>query len=188
LGPVPGLKDDRETGISVKSVRSDIEKELKQRLSPEFMNRIDEVVIFNPLSKENLRSIASVMLARIPVKVEADEKALDFLVNARYDATMGARPLRRTIEDLVVEPLANEIIRGKISEHDRVRLGVAEDQITFERICVAEKEEKKEKGRPGAPQPPATPGGDTKICAGKGCGEINEASAKWCKKCGRELS
>ncbi len=136
-------KEDRDKGVDIKDIRGDIEQELKRRFSPEFMNRIDEVVLFNPLSRENLRNIAAVMLAKIPIKIVADEKALEFLVNARYDATMGARPLRRTIEDLVVEPLANEIIGGKISEHDTVKLGFADGQLTFQRIPSENKEEKK---------------------------------------------
>ena len=128
---------EREKGPSLGDIRGDIEKELRKRLSPEFMNRIDEIVIFNPLTKDHLRKIARVMLARIPVKVEADEEAVDFLVGARYDPAMGARPLRRTIEDLVVEPLANEIIRGHVSEHDVVRIGVAEGRIVFEKAGPA---------------------------------------------------
>ena len=197
-------KEEQEKGVSIDSIRGDIEKELRKRLSPEFMNRIDEVVIFNPLSKENLRNIALVMLSRVPIKVEADKKALDFLVNARYDATMGARPLRRTIEDFVVEPLANEIIRGKISEHDVIKLTETNGKITFKKKPVKKKDEMKKKEResekktteqtpshngepPEAPESPATPGEDKKICPGEDCGAVNEASAKWCRKCGREL-
>jgi len=197
-------EEEQEKGISIKNIRGDIEKELKRRLSPEFMNRIDEVVIFNPLSKENLRNIALVMLSRVPIKVEAGEKALDFLINARYDPTMGARPLRRTIEDFVVEPLANEIIRGKISEHDVIKLGVTDGEITFKKKRVKKKEEKKkeeqkpkkeameqtvsqEEEPPESPKPPTTPDEDKKICPGEDCGADNEASAKWCRKCGREL-
>ncbi len=138
-------KEEREKGVSIDNLRGDIEKELRKRLSPEFMNRIDEVIIFNPLSKENLRNIASVMLSRIPIKVEADKKALDFLVNARYDPTMGARPLRRTIEDFVRETLANEIIKGKISEHDVVKISVSDNEITFKKKPVKKKRKKKEK-------------------------------------------
>jgi ATP-dependent Clp protease ATP-binding subunit ClpC len=197
-------KEGQETGISIKEIRHDIEKELKKRLSPEFMNRVDKVVIFNPLSKENLRNIALVMLSKVHVKVEADEKALDFLVNARYDETMGARPLRRTIEDLVVDALSDEIISGKISEHDTIKLGVSDSHLTFKRIPVEKKEEKKKEERepkkeapeqtvspdeepPEPPKPPSIRGQDKKICPGEGCGAKNEASAKWCRICGREL-
>jgi ATP-dependent Clp protease ATP-binding subunit ClpA len=187
-----GSKKATETGVSVEEIRRDIEQELKKRLSPEFMNRIDRVVIFNPLTKENLRDIALVMLSRVHVKVEADEKALDFLVNARYDATMGARPLRRTIEDLVVDTLSDQIIGGTLSEHDTVKLGVADGRLTFTRVPAEKKEEPKEgppepRRPPEPPRPQAPPGRPQKRCSGKGCGALNDAAAKWCEKCGREL-
>ncbi len=211
--------EEQEKGVSIKDIRGDIEKDLKRRLSPEFMNRIDEVVIFNPLSKDNLRNIASVMLSRVKVKVEAEDKVIDFLVNARYDPAMGARPLRRTIEDLVVEPLANEIIRGKISEHDVIKLRMSDGAITFKKKRVRKQKVKKEEERvtkkeankkedpvpkkeipekevikkpsPRDKEPselPKTkpePDKKTKIC--KGCGTVNPASNKWCRKCGRDL-
>jgi len=198
--------EEQEKGVSIKDIRGDIEKDLKRRLSPEFMNRIDEVVIFNPLTKENLRNIASVMLSRVKVKVEADDKVLDFLVNARYDPAMGARPLRRTIEDLVVEPLANEIIRDKISEHDVIKLRMSDGAITFKKKRVRKQKVKKEDPmpkkeipdkeaikKPGPrdkepselPKMKTEPDKKTKIC--KGCGTVNPASNKWCRNCGRDL-
>ncbi len=192
LGVDLRTKEEQEKRVSIKDIRGDIEKELKRRLSPEFMNRIDEVVIFNPLSKENLKNIALIMLSKIKVKVEADEKVLDFLVNARYDPTMGARPLRRTIEDLVVEPLANEIIRGKISEHDLIKLAISDGKIIFRKKPVRKKKERStqpvshDQKTPEEPKP-TTSDKNIKICHGKDCGAINDASAKWCRKCGREL-
>jgi len=139
--------EENQKEFSLTDIRGDIETALRRRLTPPFMNRIDEIVIFNPLNKENLKNIASIMLSRIKVKVEANERVLDFLVNARYDPAMGARPLRRTIEDLVVEPLANEIIRGTISEHDVIKLDLADGEITFKKKRVKKKEVKKEEER-----------------------------------------
>jgi len=169
VGVKPRSNEGPAPGLSMTEIRRDIEKELAKRLSPEFMNRIDKVIIFNPLTRETLRNIALVMLAKVPVRVEADEKALDLLVNARYDEALGARPLRRTIEDLVVNALSDEIISGRLSEHDTVELGVADGRLTFTRI------------------PAASPGRQTKTCPGRGCGAENDASAKRCQKCGREL-
>ncbi|MFO7972631.1 MAG: ATP-dependent Clp protease ATP-binding subunit [Desulfobacterales bacterium] len=137
----------RKKGFTVNDIRGDIEKQLKRRLTPEFMNRIDEVIIFNPLSKEDLKKIVSIMLSKVKVKVEASKEVIDFLVDARYDPAMGARPLRRAIENLVVEPLANEIIRGKISEHDVIKLGLSDGVITFKKKRVKKPEVKKEKAR-----------------------------------------
>ena len=87
------------------------------------------------------------MLARIKVQVQADRETIDFLVNARYDPRMGARPLRRTIEDLVVEPLANEIIRGNITEHDVIKLSVSDGEIIFKKQPAKKKKPKKNDDR-----------------------------------------
>lgn len=134
--------EEKDKGLTISDIRGDIEKQLRTKLSPEFMNRIDEIVIFNPLKKEDLKKIALIMLSKLKVKVEADKNVIDFLVNARYDPTMGARPLRRTIENLVVDPLANEIIRGKISEHDIIKLGLSDGAITFKAKRVVKQDDK----------------------------------------------
>ena len=117
--------------LSSAEVKRQVERELKRSLRPEFINRLDEVVIFNPLGKDDLRKIALLLLSKIPVKVEANKKALDFLVDARYEPAMGARPLRRTIDDYVVEPLANKLIRKEISESDVVKVGLSGGKLTF---------------------------------------------------------
>jgi len=135
--------EEKEKGLTINDIRGDIERQLRMKLSPEFMNRIDEIVIFNPLKKEDLKKIASIMLSKLKVKVEADKEVIDFLVNARYDPTMGARPLRRTIENLVVDPLANEIIRGEISEHDIIKLVLSDGIITFKAKRVVKQDVKR---------------------------------------------
>ncbi|MFO7852659.1 MAG: ATP-dependent Clp protease ATP-binding subunit [Bacteroidota bacterium] len=139
--------EEKEKGLTISDISGDIEKQLRIKLSPEFMNRIDEIVIFNPLNKEDLKKIASIMLSKLKVKVEADKEVIDFLINARYDPTMGARPLRRTIENLIVDPLANKIIKGVISEHDLIKIGLSDGRITFKakRVVKQDVKEKDEK-------------------------------------------
>jgi len=130
-------EEERKKGLSKKEVAGLVKQELKLNFRPEFLNRIDEVVIFNPLSREDLRDIARLMLAKIPmIKVEAGQPVLHFLVDARFDPAMGARPLRRTITDMVVEPLANKVIEGKYHEGDVVRLGLSDGRVTFRKKAV----------------------------------------------------
>lgn len=129
-------EEEKENGISREEVQREVEQELKKAFRPEFINRIDEVVIFNPLSKENLRDVARLMLSRIPIEVEANQSVLDFLISARFDPAMGARPLWRTIEDYVVEPLANKLIEGKYTEKDVIKLGLSDGKITFRKKAV----------------------------------------------------
>jgi ribosomal protein L40E len=125
------MVENKKKGLSINDIRGDIEKQLRIKLSPEFMNRIDEIVIFNPLSKEDLKKITSILLSQLKVKIEANQDVIDFLANTSYDPTMGARPLRRTIENQVVDPLASEIIKGEISEHDIIKLELSDGKITF---------------------------------------------------------
>jgi ATP-dependent Clp protease ATP-binding subunit ClpC len=125
-------REEQEMGVSIRDIRGDIKKDLGSKLSPEFVSRLSGVIIFNLLNKENLRNIATLMLSKIPIKVEADEKVLDFLVNARYDPDLGARTLRRTLDDYVVNPLADKIVGGHMSKEDEIKLGMSGSRITFE--------------------------------------------------------
>ena len=134
-------------------MRNEVEKELKRALAPEFLNRIDAITVFNPLTPETLTKIAGLMLARIAIPVEATPAAVKLLVEARYDPALGARPLRRTIEDLVVDPLAEMLIRGEIAETDTIAIGCRGGRLTFRK--------KKPRGGSGRrerqPAPPAAP-------------------------------
>jgi len=117
--------------ISYSEIRQRVDRELKITFSPEFLNRIDDVVIFHPLDRTQLRRVASLLLNRIPMRVEVDEEVLDLLVNHGFDAAMGARPLRRTIEDLIVNPLSDRLLRGELAEGDTVRVKLKDRALEF---------------------------------------------------------
>ena len=119
--------------LSKEDVRLAVNNELGRSFPPEFLNRFDEIVIFNPLSKAVLKDIARTMLSRQRVPLEAGDEVLEFLVDADYDPAMGARPLRRTIQDLIVEPLATEIITGAVTKDDGVRLVLHDGALAFEK-------------------------------------------------------
>jgi ATP-dependent Clp protease ATP-binding subunit ClpC len=133
IGFFPHVAGEKQPALTTAQVRNEVEKELKRALAPEFLNRIDATVVFNPLSLETLTKIAGLMLARIPIAVEAAPGAVKLLVEARHDPAMGARPLRRTIEDLVVDPLAEMLLSGKIAETDTVQIGCREGRLTFKK-------------------------------------------------------
>ncbi|MBC7248049.1 MAG: ATP-dependent Clp protease ATP-binding subunit [Actinobacteria bacterium] len=152
VGFEAGRRGARDRGA--RGLRDELEGELRLFFRPEFLNRIDEVVVFNPLAREELREIARLMLSRIPIKVEASPRVLDFLVAAGNDPALGARPLKRAIDDLVVEPLAYRLIAGKLCEQDAIRLGLSRGRITFRRKRAEER-----KG-PGVPEAPAGKGGE----------------------------
>ena len=90
---------------------------LKKKISPEFLNRIDEVIIFNSLSKENIHKIIDIELSKLYTRIEElgyniklSKKAKDFLADKGYDKKYGARPLKRTIQKHVEDLIASEIL------------------------------------------------------------------------------
>jgi ATP-dependent Clp protease ATP-binding subunit ClpC len=101
--------------------------ELKKTFRPEFLNRIDGVVVFHPLSKEHIRKIVDLMLATVAqqlaekeIELKVTDEAKDFLGEKGYDEVFGARPLRRVIQDMVEDKLSDELLRGKFREGDTV--------------------------------------------------------------------
>jgi ATP-dependent Clp protease ATP-binding subunit ClpC len=112
--------------------------ELKKSFRPEFLNRIDGVVVFHALSKENIRKIVDLMLTIVTkqlaekgVKLEVTDQARDFLGEKGYDEVFGARPLRRAIQDRVEDKLSEELLRGKFQFGDTVVVDVEENEIVL---------------------------------------------------------
>lgn len=112
--------------------------ELKKSFRPEFLNRIDGVVVFHALSKEHIRKIVDLMLASVTkqltekgIKLEVTENAKDFLGEKGYDEVFGARPLRRTIQDRVEDKLSEELLRGTFQFGDTVVVDVEENEIVL---------------------------------------------------------
>ena len=102
---------------------------LKKYFKPEFLNRIDVTCVFRPLTKNEIGRIAGLMLDKFDktlsergITLEISPRALDYIVDAGYDAEFGARPLRRVIEQQVEDPIAEGIISGRISSGQTVRM------------------------------------------------------------------
>ena len=111
---------------------------LHQSFRPEFLNRIDETVVFHSLTRENIEDIAKLQLLNLAdrirdrgISIDFDEKAISFLANQGYDAHFGARPLKRTVQNLVETPLAKEIVKGDFRDGDRITVGVDNGQLAF---------------------------------------------------------
>jgi len=127
--------------------RKEAMEALRAAFRPEFINRIDEIVIFNPLGKEQLERIVDLLLRDVE-KLLADRRitlkltpaAKELLVREGYDPAYGARPLRRTIQRMVQDPLALQILEGKIlpGEHIRVDRDGQKDALRFERAISLE--------------------------------------------------
>lgn len=144
--------------LSKEDVRMAVNRELGRAFPPEFLNRFDEILIFNPLPKPVLKDIARTMLARLRVPVQADDAVLEFLVDDRYDPAMGARPLRRSIQDHVVEPLAVEIVKGTVTRDEGVRLVLRDGALVFAKPLPADETGAEASTSAGGEKPPATQG------------------------------
>ena len=106
---------------------------------PEFINRVDDVVVFHPLGREHIRAIVDIQLgylherlAEREITIVLSEAARDRLAEAGFDPVYGARPLKRAIQVEVENPLAQEILEGKFGPGDTIEVGVGEDQLDFQ--------------------------------------------------------
>lgn len=105
---------------------------------PEFINRIDDIVVFHPLDKEQIKSIAYIQIERLRQRlaereygISITDEALDYLAATGYDPVYGARPLKRAIQQYVENPLAQEILSGKFVPGDTIQIELADDRILF---------------------------------------------------------
>ncbi len=127
-------KDDNIDSETLEATKEEVFGLLKQSLRPEFLNRIDEVVLFQPLSKSEIGKIVNFqlrgfnqMLEKRNIILTATEDALKYLTNKGYDPTFGARPLKRVLQQEVLNRLSKEILAGKINDGDRITLDYFEE-------------------------------------------------------------
>ncbi len=118
---------------------------MREFFRPEFLNRIDEVVEFHPLSKEQLAEVVELQLRRLRERLagrglglELSDAAKEHLVEAGWDPTYGARPLKRAIQRLVENPLALRLLEGEFAEGDTVRVDVRDGELVFAKAAAAE--------------------------------------------------
>ncbi|MDY6845933.1 MAG: AAA family ATPase, partial [Chloroflexota bacterium] len=129
--------------------RDQINRLLQAHFRPEFLNRVDEIVVFTPLTKEDLAKIVDLQLARVAalmrdrnLTLEVDQAARDYLAELGYDPDFGARPLKRTIQREVQDPLALKVVSGEVKEGDTVKVTKSSDGLGFEVISPEVEQEK----------------------------------------------
>jgi ATP-dependent Clp protease ATP-binding subunit ClpB len=115
---------------------------VKTYFRPEFINRIDEVVVFHALDEKHIASIAKIQLgylekrlAKLEIKLDVTDAALAELAKAGFDPVFGARPLKRAIQQYIENPLAKQILEGKFAAKDVVRVDAEKGVIAFERAA-----------------------------------------------------
>ena len=112
--------------------------EVRKTFRPEFLNRLDEIIVFHELTKEQLGSIVDLMVEDLRKRlvdrklgIELTKKAKSWLAEVGYDPTYGARPLRRAIERYIENPLSSNLLRGELKEGNTVTVDLKDGELTF---------------------------------------------------------
>ena len=131
------ILDNAESDLS--EIREKIDVLLKQTFRPEFLNRIDETIMFQKLEKSHIESIVRLQLERVSkrlldrgLKVTFDDKAISFLADKGFQPEFGARPVKRAVQTYLENPLSKEIILGKFRDGDTIHVSCSGDSLTFE--------------------------------------------------------
>lgn len=121
-------------------MKKSVMEEVKKLFRPEFLNRIDETIVFHPLSTENIRGIAEVMIRslvdriskNVGIEIDLTKEAIDFLAEKGYNQAYGARPLRRTIQTHIEDKLSDSILEGKVREGDSITVVMKNNEVYFD--------------------------------------------------------
>ena len=132
-------REDREANYD--KMKDTVLDALKKEFRPEFLNRIDETIVFHPLSDKELKEITGLILSDVQKQMKTQEMGLEITDAAKeivakegFEPKFGARPLRRAVQRLIENPLSNDIIEGKFKAGDKVKADVKDGKIVFEKI------------------------------------------------------
>jgi len=133
-----GFRQEAQSMSEQKRLQSSIESALKQTFRPEFLNRIDEIIIFQPLTEEQIREIVDLMMKEVQARIEdrkitvvLTEEVKSWLAGEGFDPNFGARPLKRTIQREVENPLSKKILLGEFEEGDKVKVDLSPEGLVF---------------------------------------------------------
>jgi ATP-dependent Clp protease ATP-binding subunit ClpC len=136
LGFTPGTNQAKTREQTYEKMKENLLNEMKKTFRPEFLNRVDGVVVFRSLTKEQIRQIVDLMLTSVTqqlkekgIMLEVTEAAKNFLGEKGYDEVYGARPLRRVIQDMIEDKLSEDLLRGNFQSGDTVVVDLEGDQI-----------------------------------------------------------
>lgn len=130
-------KEDKE--LDYKKMKEGVMEEVKRLFKPEFINRIDEIIVFHALTKEDVKKIVSIMIdnmnkrtqEQMDITIKASSSVLEFLAETNYDSSYGARPLRRAIQNHVEDKLAEAVLDGKVKNGNTVTMRLKDKEIKF---------------------------------------------------------
>jgi ATP-dependent Clp protease ATP-binding subunit ClpB len=133
------------SGDDYQMIKIAVMGEVKAQFRPEFVNRIDEIVVFHPLDEKNIKSIAKLQiamlekrLAKMEIRLEVSDAALGQIAASGFDPVYGARPLRRAIQSEIENPLARQILEGRFAAKDTVVVDWSKGRMTFDKAAASE--------------------------------------------------
>ena len=134
-----GFVADNSDEKSYQAMKDTVMEEIKHLFKPEFINRIDDIIVFHPLDEENVKKIVALMTKEIvkrvkenmDIHIEFDDEAISLLAKEGFDPAYGARPLRREIQSKIEDEFAEEFLRNEIKAGDSVKVGVKDDKFVF---------------------------------------------------------
>jgi ATP-dependent Clp protease ATP-binding subunit ClpC len=142
MGFASGGADEEKT--EYEKMKDNVMNELKQTFRPEFLNRIDEIIVFHPLNQEHIKKIVTLMidslskrLEQFNIKIELDDKAKEFLAKEGFDPIFGARPLQREIRRKIEDKLSEELLKGTIHKADVINITADEKDLVFSNSTAA---------------------------------------------------
>ena len=120
-------------------MKGQVMEEVRRMFKPEFLNRIDETIVFHALTKENMKKIIQILLRdlekrcreQMNIHLKVSDRAREHLIDSSYDSKYGARPLKRAIQAQIEDPLAEKILLGEIKKGDTVTAGISRQKIVF---------------------------------------------------------
>ena len=122
-------------------MKEQLKKEVDKHFRPEFINRVDNIIVFKPLNKGDLKKIIEIELKSVKkrldnynISITLTDEVLDFLIEKGYDQNFGARPLRRAIENYLEDPLSEEILQGRFEGKKHVKARVQDGKLVFDEV------------------------------------------------------
>jgi ATP-dependent Clp protease ATP-binding subunit ClpB len=130
--------DENNIDVIYANIQETVMSQLRQILKPEFLNRIDEIIVFKPLLPKEIREVVRLQFNRLiervktrGIQVKLSDEACDLIAKAGWDPAFGARPIKRIIQKQILDPLALEILEEKIQPGDTVNIEIRDGKIHF---------------------------------------------------------
>ncbi len=131
---------DEEEKEEYEKMKETIMEELKRTFRPEFLNRVDEIIVFHSLKEEDVKDIVNIMvkdlekrMKKLDININVTENTIDYISKKGFDPEYGARPLERTITKMIEDQLAEEILKGNVSKEDNIVIDYKEDKLVFDK-------------------------------------------------------